>query len=81
MVTNAPDAPYWAWTNKILIDGRPFSLEGRTYQLEMMRPVTDDGKVKTREVIKKGSQTGATMGKALEVTFGALNNLYPQGII
>ncbi len=82
MVANAsPDAPYWAWTNKILIDGRPFQLEGRKYQLEMMRPVTDDGKVKTREVIKKGSQTGATMGKALEVTYGALNNLYPQGII
>ncbi len=77
----APDAPYWAWMNKILIDGRPFTLEGRRYQLEMMRPVTDDGKVKTNEVIKKGSQTGATMGKAVEIVHGALHGLYPQGII
>ncbi len=75
------DAPYWAWLNKILIDGRPFTLEGREYQLEMMRPVTDDGKRKLGEVIKKGTQTGATMGKAIEVCHGALHGLYPQGII
>ncbi len=78
---NAIDAPYWAWTNKLLIDGRPFSLEGRAYQLEMMRPITDDGKVKHNEVIKKGSQTGATMGKAIEISHGALHGHYPQGII
>ena len=77
----AVDAPYWAWTNGLLIDGRPFTLKGREYQLEMMRPVTDDGKVKTNEVIKKGTQTGATMGKALEVCHGAIYGLYPQGII
>ncbi len=75
------DAPYWAWLNKILIDGRPFSLEGRKYQLEIMRPETGDGKVKLGEVIKKGTQTGATMGKAIEVCHGALHGLYPQGII
>ncbi len=78
---NAIDAPYWAWTNKLLIDGRPFDLEGRAYQLEMMRPVTDDGKVKLGEVIKKGTQTGATMGKAIEVCHGAIYGHYPQGII
>ena len=77
----ATDPPYWAWLNKILIDGRPFTLEGRAYQLEMMRPVTDDGKVKLGEVIKKGTQTGATMGKAIEVAHGAMHGLYPQGII
>ena len=75
------DAPYWAYLNKILIDGRPFTLEGRKYQLEIMRPITDDGKVKTNEVIKKGSQTGATMGKSIEIGHGALHGLYPQGII
>ncbi len=79
--TIAADAPYWAWVNKILIDGRPFQLEGRTYQLEMMRPVTDDGKVKRQEVIKKGSQTGATIGKSIEIAHGAKYGLYPQGII
>ncbi len=77
----AVDAPYWAWLNKVLIDGRPFDLEGRKYQLEMMRPVTDDGKVKRNEVIKKGSQTGATMGKAIEIVHGAMYGLYQQGII
>ncbi len=75
------DAPYWANLNDILIDGRPFSLEGREYQFEMMRPVTDDGKTKLGEVIKKGSQTGATMGKAIEIAHGARYGLYPQGII
>ncbi len=78
---SALDAPYWAWSNGLLIDGRPFTLEGRDYQLEMMRPVCDDGKVKRNEVIMKGSQTGATMGKALEVCHGAIYGLYPQGII
>jgi len=78
---SAVDAPYWAWTNGLLIDGRPFSLKGRQYQLELMRSVTDDGKVKTTEVIKKGSQTGATMGKAIEIAHGAMYGLYPQGII
>ncbi len=78
---SAVDAPYWAWVNKLLIDGRPFDLEGRAYQLEMMRPVTDDGKRKLGEVIKKGTQTGATMGKALEICHGALHGLYPQGVI
>ncbi len=77
----ALDVPYWAWVNKVLIDGRSFELAGRNYQLEIMRPVTDDGKVKRNEVIKKGSQTGATMGKALEIAHGAVYNKYPQGII
>ncbi|KKL18684.1 hypothetical protein LCGC14_2473070, partial [marine sediment metagenome] len=77
----ALDAAYWAYNKGILIDGRPFVLDGRNYQVEIMRPVTDDGKVKRNEVIKKGSQTGATMGKAIEVSHGAKYGLYPQGII
>ena len=75
------DAPYWAFLNRLKIDGRPFSLEGRKYQLEIMRPVTDDGKVKTNEVIRKGSQIGITMGKVIEITHGAKYGMYPQGII
>ena len=75
------DAPTWADINNLLIDGQPYTLSGRTYQLEMMRYVTDDGKVKHNEVIKKGSQTGATMGKAIEIAHGAIHELYPQGII
>ncbi|MCK5610251.1 phage terminase large subunit family protein [Candidatus Pacearchaeota archaeon] len=85
MVDIAPaaglDAPYWAMTDRLLIDGRPFTLEGRRYQLEIMRPVTDDGKVKTHEVIRKGSQIGITMCKVVEIAHGALHDLYPQGII
>lgn len=75
------DAPYWAHTKNILIDGRPFNLSGRNYQRELMRPKTRDGKVKHNEVIKKGSQTGATMGKAIEIAHGAKYGRYPQGII
>ncbi len=75
------DAPYWANLNRILIDGRPFSMEGREYQLEMMRPATEDGTGKHNEVIKKGSQTGATIGKSVEIAHGAKFGLYPQGII
>ncbi len=78
---NAIDAPAWAWSNKLLIDGRPFDVEGRKYQLEIMRYKTDDGKIKHNEVIKKGSQTGATMGKSLEIAHGAVYGHYPQGII
>jgi len=77
----AMDAPYWAWLNKMRIDGRPFDLEGRGYQMEIMRSVTEDGKVKTNEVIRKGSQIGITMGKVVEIAHGALHGLYPQGII
>ena len=75
------DAPYWADYNEVLIDGRPFDIKGRTYQLELMRPVTGDGKVKTHEVIRKGSQVGGTMGLVIQITHGALHNLYPQGVI
>ena len=77
----AKDVVVWANLNRVLIDGRPFSMKGREYQFELMRPVTDDGKVKHNEVIKKGSQTGATMGKAIEIAHGAVHNMYPQGII
>lgn len=77
----AEDAVYWAMLNRLKIDGRPFDLAGRKYQLEIMRPVTDDGKVKKNEVIRKGSQIGITMGKVIEITHGALHGLYPQGII
>jgi hypothetical protein len=75
------DAPYWAWLNKVLIDGRPFSLEGRKYQFEMMRPKTDDGKIKHDEVIEKGTQIGVSMIKSIESAHGALYNVYPQGVI
>ena len=78
---NAYDAPIWAASEGLLIDGRPFKLSGRMYQLELMRYKTDDGKVKTSEVIKKGSQTGATMVKSLEIAHGAVHGHYPQGII
>lgn len=77
----AVDAPYWAFYNRLNIDGRPFSLEGRKYQLEIMRPKTDDGKVKRNEVIRKGSQIGITIGKVIEIVHGAIHGIYPQGII
>jgi len=75
------NAAYWAQLEGILIDGRPFTLQGREYQVELMLPETFDGKVKHNEVIKKGSQTGATMSKSIEIVHGAKYGLYPQGII
>jgi hypothetical protein len=78
------DATYWMYLNDIKIDGRPFELEGRQYQQEIMRPYTGEGKdkrFKHNEVIRKGSQIGVTIGKVVEATHGALNYLYPQGII
>lgn len=77
----ATDAPYWAWSNGLRIDGLPFDLEGRKYQLEIMRPKTKDGKVKYHEIIRKGSQIGITIGKVIEITHGAKYQIYPQGII
>lgn len=77
----AVNPAFWAHTEGVLIDGRPFTLTGREYQIELMLPKTMDGKVKHNEVIKKGSQTGATMGKSLEIVHGAKYGLYPQGII
>lgn len=56
-------------------------MTGRAYQMELMHYKTRDGKIKHNEVIKKGSQTGATMGKSLEIVHGAKYGLYPQGII
>jgi len=75
------DAPYWMYLNGIRIDGRPFDLEGRKYQQEIMRATTSDGKFKHNEVIRKGSQIGVTISKVAEATHGALHGLYPQGII
>ena len=78
---SAVSAPYWAFSNGLRIDGRPFSLENRMYQVEIMSAKTADGKVKTHEVIRKGSQIGITMGKVIEISHGAIHGLYPQGII
>ena len=75
------DAPYWMYINHIRVDGRPFDLEGRRYQQELMRAKTGDGKFKHNEVIRKGSQIGITIGKVAEATHGALHGRYPQGII
>ncbi len=75
------DAAYWAMANHLKIDGRPFDLAGRGYQLEIMSFKTADGKIKHNEVIRKGSQIGVTMCKVIEITHGALHRLYPQGII
>lgn len=72
---------YWAWVNKLLIDGQPFDLKGRCYQHEIMSSETADGKVKTNEVIKKGAQIGITMCKVVEIAHGALHGQYQQGII
>jgi len=77
------DAPYWMYINRIRVDGRPFDLEGRKYQQELMRSHTGKGKdrrFKHNEVIRKGSQIGITIGKVCEVSHGALHGLYPQGI-
>jgi len=79
--TASQDAPYWAFLKSLKIDGRPFDLEGRKYQLEIMRPVTADGKFKHNEVIRKGSQIGITIGKVIEIVHGAIYGFYPQGII
>lgn len=78
------EAPYWMYLNKIRIDGRPFDMEGRRYQQELMRNYTGEGKnkrFKHNEVIRKGSQIGVTIGKVAEATHGALKGKYPQGII
>ena len=78
---SAVSAPVWAYLGGIRIDGCPFSLSNRKYQAELMSPKTADGKVKTHEVIRKGSQIGVTMGKVIEIAHGAIHGLYPQGII
>lgn len=78
---NSTSAPLWAFNNGLRIDGRPFSLENRAYQVEIMSSVCDDGKVKTHEVIRKGSQIGITMGKVVEIAHGAIHGLYQKGII
>lgn len=75
------DSVYWAKHRELRIDGRRFDTDGRSYQFEMMRPVTADGKVKTFEVIRKGSQIGVTICKVVEICHGAYYGVYPQGII
>ena len=77
----AIDAPYWMHLYKILIDGKPFDLNGRRYQQEIMRAETADGKFKHNEVIRKAAQIGITIIKVAETTHGALYGIYPQGII
>jgi len=66
---------------QILIDGKPFDLNGRRYQQEIMRAETLDGKFKHNEVIRKAAQIGITIIKVAETTHGALYGIYPQGII
>ncbi len=73
----AADAPYWAWLNKILLDGRPFTLEGRNYQLELMRSKTEDQDAladamtnvgrQMRDFIREVSRCRPTLGKPVVV--------------
>lgn len=71
----ALDCAHWAYTNKILLDGRPFSFYRHEYQLD---PMQEDA---PEQCSRKGAQIGWTSIKMLKSIHGLIYNRYPQGVL
>ena len=71
----ALDAWYWAYWNKLKLQGGEFSLIGHEYLIEPM-----GCKARVR-VGKKGSQMGWTEAEVLRTLHGQIMGRYPQGVL
>lgn len=74
-VLRAVDPAYWAFHNRIKVDGRPFVFEGHEYQLG---PLQCDNQ---RQAVKKGAQLGFTSITMVRTIHGCIFGRYPQGVL
>jgi len=71
----ALNCAHWAYTNKIMLDGRPFSFLHHEYQLD---PLQEDA---AQQCSRKGAQIGWTSIKMLKSIHGLIYGRYPQGVL
>jgi len=72
-ITTLPDVVPWA--EALLLDGRPFSLEGHEYQRDMLEEEA------IRQVFLKGAQVGVTSIIMLKTLYGLISARYLQGAL
>ncbi len=63
------------WAESLLLDGRPFSLQGHEYQQSMLTETFP------RQVFMKGAQVGVTSIIMLKTVHRLINGAYPQGAL
>jgi hypothetical protein len=63
------------WAVSLLLDGRPFSLEGHEYQRDLL---TENAR---RQVFLKGAQVGITSIQMIKTLFGLITGRFPQGAL
>ena len=63
------------WAESLLLDGRPFSLEGHGYQRDIL---TENAQ---RQVFLKGAQVGITSVQMIKTLHGLISGRYPQGAL
>ncbi len=69
------DPWYWAYFNKIRLQGGEFSLEGKDYQIGMMQSKS------RKKVEKKATQLGVTEAEVLCSLHGLIYKRYPKGVL
>ena len=65
----------WAVGLPVLLDGRPFSLDGHEYQRDILDCAAP------RQVFKKGAQLGLTSVLMIKTIHGMLRGRYPAGCL
>ncbi len=63
------------WSENILLDGQPFSIDNHEYQRDMLN---EDA---PRQVFLKGAQIGVTSVIMLKTLYGLIAHRYPQGAL
>jgi hypothetical protein len=69
------DSWYWAYTNKIKLQGKDFQLEGHEYQPGLMQC---GSRIK---VMRKAAQMTFTESEVLSVLHGLIHDYYPTGVL
>jgi hypothetical protein len=74
-ILSAADAWYWAYHNKLMLQGGPFKLKGHEYQIGMMQC---EKKVRC---IRKAAQMAGTESEVLKTLHGMIYGHYPKGVL
>jgi len=69
------DSWYWAYHNKIALQGGPFVLKGHEYQIGMMQCT------KKKRCIRKAAQMAGTESEVLRTLHGMIYGHYPKGVL
>lgn len=69
------DPWFWAYWNRIQLQGGEFSTDGREYQVDLLQSEA------RKRCYKKGTQLGFTEIENLRTLHGQIHGLYPRGVL